>query len=248
MEPSTTLSLHLVSRKQQESKPNYHTVFTFSSLQYHKYGSMAEGGIAYKIAEIVGTLVAEAALQVAVQSILNTEDSPDDNKRFEAVCLVGTKLKEGIEKQGRMFFGLNHEELTRCNLTSSVALEEIHECYLSHCNVQKGLSHNGGLYFVYGRRGMGKSTSVLSLLIHKHSRSPRRGIFFGGRTVFPSGDAYIAFLMDYLITGTNETRKRLSELNAFTGEELAQTICNAVPVQSGDLDDAIKKGKKEIPG
>ena len=49
---------------------------------------MSESGIALKIAKIFGTLVAEAALQVAVQKILNDEDSQDDNKRFMAVCLV----------------------------------------------------------------------------------------------------------------------------------------------------------------
>lgn len=207
---------------------------------------MAE--LAWKLAEIVGTLVAEASLQVAVQKILNKEDSEDGTKRFAAVNEVETRLKEGIKKQGRMFFGLNYPELSRCNLTSSVAVEEIHECYLSHCNVQKGRSHNGGLYFVYGRRGMGKSTSALSLLIHKHSRAPRRGIFFGGRTVFPNGNAYFEFLTDYLLTGTNNTRKRLSELNAFTGEGLAQIIWNAVPMHEGDLEDAVKTGTKDIPG
>ncbi|KAL3908522.1 MAG: hypothetical protein SGILL_008449 [Bacillariaceae sp.] len=194
----------------------------------------------------------EAALQAKVQQVLNNDDDLDDDgkKRVLAGKQINEKLKEGIDKKGRMFFGLNEEELgcRITNLTSSVAMEEVHSCYLRHCDVQPHV-HNGAMYVVFGgSTGMGTSVSLLSLLVHRHGRAPKRGIFFGGRTSFGSGDEYFQFLTDNLLTGRAPVRKRLSELNAFTPDGLASTISDAVPVKPDDLTSSVTAGTKEIPG
>jgi hypothetical protein len=155
---------------------------------------------------------------------------------------------EGVEKESRLFFGTHDEELERVTMTSSVAVEELHRCYLDHCDLQKGGSHNGVLLVVSSGRGMGKSLSSLSLLIHKHGRAPKRGIFFGGKTVFADGDHYFDYLTDNLLAGGGRVEKRLSELKAFTPDELADTIMKAVPVRKSDLDDSTRTGKGVIPG
>lgn len=206
---------------------------------------MAEA-IGWKLFESTGVLIIEAVLQAKVQQALNG-DLDDGKMRVAAVEQINEKLKEGIEKQGRMFFGLNVEELGRINLTSSVAIEEVHSCYLEHCNVQLE-NHNGAMYVVYGGRGMGKSVSSLSLLVHRHGRAPKRGIFFGGSTAFASGEEYFNFLTDDLLTGREPVRKKLSELDAFTPDRLARTIADAVPVKEDDLTSSIRAGTKEIPG
>ena len=54
------------------------------------------------------------------------EDLDDDKKRVVTVEQISEKLKEGIEKKGCMVFGLNVAEWDRINLTSSVAIEEVH--------------------------------------------------------------------------------------------------------------------------
>lgn len=207
---------------------------------------MADAGIGWKLAEIFGMLLIEAALQAKVQQALN-EDLDDGKKRVAAVEQINEKLKEGIEKKGRMFFGLNVAELGRINLTSSVAIEEVHSCYLRHCDVQTRV-HNGAIYVVFGGTGMGKSVSSLSLLVHRHGRAPKRGIFFGGSTVFASGEEYFNFLTDDLLTGREPVRKRLSELNAFTPDGLARTLTDAVDVKLDDLTSSVKAGAREIPG
>mgnify|MGYP000247629299 CR=1 FL=1 len=78
---------------------------------------MADVAIGWKLAEIVGVLLIEAALQAKVQQALN-DDLDDGKKRVAAVEQINEKLKEGIEKKGRMFFGLNVEELGRVHLSS----------------------------------------------------------------------------------------------------------------------------------
>ena len=146
------------------------------------------------------------------------------------------------------FFGTHDTELQGISLTSSVAVEELHECYLNHCNLQKNGLHYGVLFSVYSGRGMGKSISSLSLLIHKHGRAPKRGIFFGGKTVFSSGDQYFDFLTDDLLAGGGNVPKAPSDLGAYTPNTLADSITNALPVQPSDLDDSTKTGRIEIPG
>jgi hypothetical protein len=95
---------------------------------------------------------------------------------------------------------------------------------------------------------MGKSLSSLSLLMHRHGRAPKRGIFFGGMTVFANGDEYFDYLTDDLLAGGGGVTKTLSELKAFTPNQLAKTIMKAVPVRNTDLDDSTRTGKGEIPG
>mmetsp|Transcript_2180 Transcript_2180/g.5021 ORF Transcript_2180/g.5021 Transcript_2180/m.5021 type:complete len:406 (+) Transcript_2180:95-1312(+) len=207
---------------------------------------MAETAIGWKIAEITGALVVEAALQAKVQQALN-DDLDDGKKRVAAAQQIDEKLNEGIEKNGRLFFGLNVAELENINLTSSVAIEEVHSRYLTHCDLQT-LNHQGAMYVVYGGRGMGKSVSSLSLLVHRHGRAPKRGIFFGGSTSFASGEEYFNFLIDDLLTGRKTVLKKLSELNPFTPDGLARTIADAVPVDKGDLTSYTRKGTMVIPG
>ena len=132
---------------------------------------MADVATGWKLAELFGALTFEAALQTQVQRVLNDE-LDDGKKRVAAVEQIQEKLKEGIEKHGRMFFGLNAAELGLINLTSSVAIEEVHSRYLRHCDVQR-LNHHGAMYVVYGGKGMGKSVSALSLLVHRHGRAPK---------------------------------------------------------------------------
>ena len=136
----------------------------------------------------LGTLALEATLALTVQQILKREGISDPEKRVQARTEIDKALLQGVRRKKRLFFGAPIHDLERVMLTTSVAVEELHECYLDHCDLQKTGLHWGVLFSVYSGRGMGKSLSSLSLLLHKHSRAPKQGIFFGGKTIFETGD------------------------------------------------------------
>ena len=72
--------------------------------------------------------------------------------------------------------------------------------------------------------------------------------WFTDTAALRSGEDYFNFLTDDLLTGKTPVRKRLSELDPFTPDGLAQTIADAVPVKPHDLTSSVKAGTKEIPG
>ena len=133
--------------------------------------------------------------------------------RFEAPNEVETRRTEGIEKQGRMFVGLCCPELSRCDLTTSalpVALQQgkrpFTPWWLVFC-VRASW---------YGEKHVGSLP-----LNSQTSCAPKRGSFFGGRTAFPTGDAYFAFITDYCTCSPGRTALGNDfQLNAITGEGL----------------------------
>lgn len=190
----------------------------------------------------------EAEFQKRVKQALKSDDGLDDEDRaLVAAEEVKETLKEGVEQKGRMFFGVSAEQLRYTNLTSSVAVEEVHSCYLRHCdNQSKDQHHHGAAYVIYEGDGMGKSMAVLSLLLHKHRNAPKRAIYFGGNDKFATGDKYFSFLTNNLLAGGD---RRLSKLKVYDPPgKLASALMNALPPKKEDLKSIKPAGSRAIPG
>jgi len=199
--------------------------------------------MANEVAFAVGGVLIEQTISAALQSILQSEQS-DQAKAMNALETLANTLKNGVEQHSRLFFRVDRELAYKaCN---SVAVEELHECYFKRCRFQEsdGRTQNwGGISVVYERKGMGKTLATLSLLTMKHGRAPKRGIYFGGATVYRSGDAYYQSLLN---DGLGNEKLALDP-SIFSPRTLAKIILDAVPVSLSDLNPS-PSGFVEIPG
>lgn len=197
---------------------------------------------------VLGMLETSVLLSQSLQSIQNDRLIDETEKRRQAEAAFKKELERGIGRHNRIAFGLAQRNFDF--LTSSVAAEELHEAYLRVCQRQRSkVQENGCLLAVYQPRGMGKSCAAFSLLTMRHSRSPRRAIYFGGTaTSYASGDAYFDALLDHKIASGWSNLSRFSDHGIFSPVGLAQLLLTLMKGNEAYLTDRKPVGSYNVPG
>ena len=142
---------------------------------------------------------------------------------------------------GRVAFGL--ASIYTKSLTSSVAVQELHECYLKQCNRQYsgGVVNNGCVFVVYGVVGCGKSSATVALLAMKHGKAPKKAIWFGGETASLSGDEYFNNVLDRRIAG-GRIKLSMAEVGIFSPHGFAVFLLEQMKPRDTDLKDMRRAG------
>lgn len=201
------------------------------------------------------TKLVEAAGHVVISlgKILMNNNRSNEEKLTEAENLLKAEIAKGLRAKGRFFFGSARMDLKF--FSSSVAVEELHDCYFDQCTIQMAadcVAHKGCVFVMYGVKGSGKSLSALSLLTMRHSQAPRLGILFGGRTFYKDGGDYFKSLLNQTI-GNNRIDlfglSLLSDVGMFSPSGLASFLLELLPVEVKYLHaNNSKWGVGEVPG
>lgn len=193
-------------------------------------------------------LTAAALVQDWLAAALKRIEEDTDLSMLKKSCMTHDLIEKAIEQvfrtESRLFFSPNRQLGEQ--VVNNVAVEAIHDFYLDTCQrmyVTGDLEDRGGIFTVYEDGGMGKSRAVLSLLLMKHGRAPKLGLWFGGsRTSFSSGDDYYNCLVNSVIGGGCQ---QLASLVDPTG--LATMVLKLVPANLTDMDSRTC-GVKKVPG
>lgn len=171
----------------------------------------------------------------------------EQRQRQQAEEAFRKLVVEGLHTQRRIAFGLNLKYVQ--SLTSSVAVEEVHACYLAQCSRQRsgGQANNGCVFVVYSLMGSGKTSATVALLAMKHSQAPKKALWFGGETSYASGDAYFDGLLDHRIA--NGTLKLSTyETGIFSPYGLARFLLEKMQPHQSDLESSTSAGTMDVPG
>jgi hypothetical protein len=133
-------------------------------------------------------IVLEVTLAATLQKILagqrmSREEKAEKSTKAIQACLQGKRVFLLQPGAGEIGWG---------DLCNSVAVEEVHDCYIARCEQQAfgGRVERGAVFVVFDRQGMGKSSALRALLVMKHSRAPEQGYYFSGHNAPRSGDEW----------------------------------------------------------